>query len=75
MTNFDTVTPYLFLVTLVLALAVGVWQLFRVRKARKEHHRSASARANHEPGVAASEHSSGLNDGRTTDSQKPQPKY
>jgi len=74
MSNFDTVTPYLFLVTLVLALAVGLWQLFRVRKARKEHHRSASARANHEPGIEGAP-SARRKDDRSTDSQKPQPKY
>lgn len=45
----NTVIPYLFLITFVFALAFGVWQYWRARKARAEHHQSASARANHEP--------------------------
>ena len=45
----DSIIPYLFLVTFALAIAFGVWQYFRARKARREHHRSASAVANHEP--------------------------
>lgn len=45
----SAIIPYLFLVTFILALGVGVWQYMRARKARQEHHRSASAKANHEP--------------------------
>lgn len=47
--NTSAIIPYLFLVTFIFALAIGVWQYVRARKARREHHRSASARANHEP--------------------------
>jgi hypothetical protein len=48
----NTITPILFLVTAILALAFGFWQYRRVKIARKEHHRSASAEANHEPRAA-----------------------
>jgi uncharacterized protein HemX len=49
----STITPYLFLVTFILALAFGVWQYRRARKARQEHHRSASAKENNEPRTAS----------------------
>lgn len=53
----SSIIPYLFLVTFIFAMALGIWQYVKVRKARAEHHRSASARANHEP--------------RTTDGPRP----
>lgn len=46
----DIVLP-LFLVTFAFALAFGIWQYFKARKARREHHRSASAEAAGEPPV------------------------
>lgn len=45
----SSITPVLFLVTVVLALALGIWQYRRAKTAREEHHRSAAAEANHEP--------------------------
>lgn len=32
---------YLVLATFGAALCIGLWQLYRVNKARREHHRSA----------------------------------
>ncbi len=49
MNSDSSIIPYLFLVTLVIAMAIGVWQLFRARKARREGHRSVQAEVNHEP--------------------------
>jgi hypothetical protein len=43
------ITPVLFLVTFILAIGFGLWQYRRAKIAREEHHRSASAEANHEP--------------------------
>lgn len=43
------IVPALFLATLVIALLAGLWQLAKVRKARREHHRSAAAREAGEP--------------------------
>jgi cytochrome oxidase assembly protein ShyY1 len=48
----SSIIPVLFLVTFILALALGIWQYRKARKARAEHHRSASAKANHEPRTA-----------------------
>lgn len=48
----NSIIPYLFLVTFILALALGIWQYRKARTARAEHHRSASARANNEPRTA-----------------------
>ena len=45
----SSIIPYLFMLTFLIALVIGVWQYKRARKARLEHHRSASAEANHEP--------------------------
>lgn len=39
------IIPALFLVTLLIALVGGLWQWARVRKARREHHRSAAGKA------------------------------
>ena len=50
---YETIVPYLFLATFALAIAIGLWQYFRARKAQREHHRSASAVANHEPPAPA----------------------
>ncbi|MBC7940871.1 MAG: hypothetical protein H7Z19_14100 [Chitinophagaceae bacterium] len=48
--NFDSsIVPYLFLVTFLIAIVFGVIQYRKARKAKTEHHRSASAEANHEP--------------------------
>lgn len=35
--NDGAIIPVLFLVTLLIALALGVWQYRRSRKARREH--------------------------------------
>ena len=40
----SSIIPYLFLVTFVLALGFGMWQIRRARKARNEAHQSADAR-------------------------------
>lgn len=45
----NSIIPYLFMITFILVLGVGVWQIFKVRKARAEHQRSAQAEALHEP--------------------------
>jgi uncharacterized protein HemX len=37
--------PALFLITFVLAIAVGVYQYNKAKKARAEHHQSAQAKA------------------------------
>lgn len=42
--NFNLI-PALFLVTFVIAIGFGVMQFVKARKARREHHQSASARA------------------------------
>jgi hypothetical protein len=44
----SSIIPYLFLVTFIVALALGVQQYRKARKAKREHHQSASARANGE---------------------------
>jgi cytochrome oxidase assembly protein ShyY1 len=46
------ITPVLFSVTFILAIAFGIWQYRRAKIARREHHRSAAAEANHEPRAA-----------------------
>lgn len=43
------IVPTLFLVTFLIALMVGLWQLYKVRKARRERRRSAAGRAAGEP--------------------------
>lgn len=43
------IVPALFLVTFAIALVLGLWQLYRARKARRERHRSAAAREQGEP--------------------------
>ncbi len=48
-----SIIPYLFSVTFAMAIAFGIWQWYRARKARAEHHQSAEAKANHEPRVTA----------------------
>lgn len=40
----DDIIPYLFLVTFILAIAFGVWQYRRARKAKENHHTSADAK-------------------------------
>lgn len=44
----SSIVPYLFGFTLVMALVFGIIQLVKVNKAKREHHRSAEAKANHE---------------------------
>lgn len=44
-----SVVPYLFLVTFVIALGLGIMQYRKARKARAEHHRSVSAKEQGEP--------------------------
>jgi cytochrome oxidase assembly protein ShyY1 len=46
-----SIVLYLIVFTFAVVLAIGIWQYRKARKARKEHHRSASAMANHEPRV------------------------
>jgi cytochrome oxidase assembly protein ShyY1 len=42
MDSYDgAIIPVLFLVTLLIALALGIWQYRRARRARREHHHSA----------------------------------
>ena len=55
----SSIIPYLFSVTLILALGFGIYQYFRTRRAQQTHERSASAKANHEPTAPA--------DGRSDD--------
>lgn len=38
------IIPYLFLVTFIFAIAIGVWQFRRARKAKENHHTSADAK-------------------------------
>lgn len=45
------IIPALFMVTFAIALVFGVWQYLKAKKARREHHRSASAEAAGEPPV------------------------
>ena len=40
----NSIVPYLFMVTFLVAIGIGVWQYSRARKAKQEHHRSADAR-------------------------------
>lgn len=44
-----SIIPYLAGATFALAIAYALYQWWRAAKARKEHHRSASAVANGEP--------------------------
>jgi hypothetical protein len=46
------ITPVHFSVTFILAIAFGIRQYRRARIARRQHHRSATARANNEPRAA-----------------------
>jgi cytochrome oxidase assembly protein ShyY1 len=45
MNETSSIIPYLFSITFILVLAIGVWQYRRVTKAKREHHQSAQARA------------------------------
>lgn len=45
----SSIIRYLFGVTLLIALACGIYQYFRTKKAQQTHERSAFAVANHEP--------------------------
>ena len=47
--------PALFFITFALASVFGVIQYRKAKKAQREHHRSASAAANHEPATASGE--------------------
>lgn len=48
----SSIIPYLFGVTLLMALCFGIYQFFRTKKAQQTHERSAAAVANHEPRTA-----------------------
>jgi len=53
----SSIIPYLFLVTFILAIGIGIWQYRRARVAKKEHHTSADARAHgDEPGTVGGVH-------------------
>lgn len=43
------IVPWLFGITFLLALVIGVWQLRKVRQARRQRQRSAAGRAAGEP--------------------------
>ncbi len=45
----SSIIPYLFGVTLVIALVAGIYQYFRAKEAKRTHERSAGAAAHHEP--------------------------
>jgi hypothetical protein len=47
----DGIIPYLFGVTFALVIVYALYQWWRAKKARAEHHTSASAKANHEAGA------------------------
>jgi hypothetical protein len=61
------IVPYLFGVTLLIALGVGIYQFFRAKKALRTHERSAAAVANHEPRVPAAREDSGLTSDQRAD--------
>lgn len=44
MNTDSSIIPYLFLVTFILALGIGIWQYLKVKKAKREHRQSADAR-------------------------------
>ncbi len=44
-----TIVPWLFLVTFVLVIAIGIVQWRKARKAQREHHRSVQAEVQGEP--------------------------
>lgn len=59
MTADNSIVPYLFLITFVLAIVFGLWQYNRSRKAKQEHHKSVDAKVHGDmpgtpPSVAAS---------------------
>lgn len=49
METTSSIVPYLFLATFAIAIIFGLIQYRKASKAKREHHRSASAEANHEP--------------------------
>lgn len=55
----ESLIPYLFGVTFALAIAYAAYQWWRAKKARDEHHVSASAVANGEPRNPTGQASSG----------------
>jgi hypothetical protein len=62
----SSIIPYLFGVTLLIALGVGIYQFYRAKKALRTHERSASAVANQEPRTPAPRNDRGLpSDART----------
>ena len=40
----NSIVPYLFMVTFLVAIGIGLWQYNRARKAKRVHHRSADAK-------------------------------
>ena len=44
MESNSSIVPYLFSVTFLIALVVGVWQYFSVKRSQREHEHSADAR-------------------------------
>lgn len=44
MDSSTTIGPYLFLLTFIVAIGIGLWLYRRARIARAEHHSSADAR-------------------------------
>ena len=44
MESNSSIVPYLFSVTFLIALVVGVWQYFSVKRSKRQHEHSADAR-------------------------------
>ena len=48
----NSIVPYLFMVTFLVAIGIGLWQYSRARKAKREHHRSVDAKVHGDtPGI------------------------
>jgi len=44
MTDTTSIVPYLFMATFVMVIAIGIWQYFKVIKARRRQQQSVDAR-------------------------------
>ena len=44
MSESTSIVPYLFMATFAMIIALGIWQYFKAKKAKREHHQSADAR-------------------------------